>query len=85
MGLIFLSSNYMYMKSRDPIIKIKKCPKLQHTVKEKRYLTILDLTTDVYNNHNPPFLPMLAWDPLHVLYCIKVTFLSGVYSTNSVA
>ena len=27
----------------------------------------------------PPFLSMLAWDPLHVLYCIEMAFLN-IYS-----
>ena len=33
---------------------------------------------DVYNNLTPhPFLVMLAWLPLHVLYCLQMTILEG--------
>ena len=30
-----------------------------------------------------PFLPSLAWDPLHVFYCIKRAFLTGFFNSNS--
>ena len=44
------------------------------------------LTIDIYNNLNPSFFcPVLALpgSPLHVLYCLKMTILTGFCNIKS--